>query len=102
MYFGAVYIVPSNSSSNKSKGINADTFLILQKETSTFSPVGGHIILGGGGGGGEDFNSRLGNKLTDYIVSDSNDFLPIDNNFQADSSSFTHRYIQDKNTKASG
>ena len=72
MYFGAVYIVPSNSSSNKSKGINADTFLILQKETSTFSPLGGHIILGGGGG---DFNSRLGNKLTDYIVSDSNDFF---------------------------
>ena len=47
IYFGAVYIVPSNSSSNKSKCIDADTFLILQKEISTFSSLGGHIILGG-------------------------------------------------------
>ena len=36
-------------------------------------------------------------------MSDSNDFLPIDNNtLQTDSSSFTHRYIQDKNTNTSG
>ena len=48
IYFGAVYIVPSNSSSNKSKCIDADTFLTLQKEISTFSTLGGHIILGGG------------------------------------------------------
>ena len=47
IYFGAVYIVPSNSSSNRSKCIDADTFLILQKEISTFSSLGGHIILGG-------------------------------------------------------
>ena len=47
IYFGAVYIVLSNSSSCRSKCIDADTFLILQKERSTF--LGGHIILGGGG-----------------------------------------------------
>ena len=35
-------------------------------------------------------------------MSDSNDFLPIDNTLQTDSSSFTHRYIQDKNTNTSG
>ena len=52
IYFGAVYIVPSNSSSNRSKCIDADTFLILKKQISTFSSLGGHIILGGGGGGG--------------------------------------------------
>ena len=70
MYFGAVYIVPSNSSSDRSKCIDADTFLILQKEISTFSSVGGHIILG------EDFNSRLGNKFKDYIMSVLKDFYP--------------------------
>ena len=55
---------------NRSKYIDADTFLILQKEISTFSSLGGHIILG------EDFNSGLGNKFKDYIMSDSNDFYP--------------------------
>ena len=45
----------------------------------------------------EDFNFRLGNKFKDYIMSDSNNFLPIDNALQTDSSSFMHRYIQDKN-----
>ena len=35
-------------------------------------------------------------------MSNSNDFLPIDNTFQTDSSSFTHRYIQDKNTNTNG
>ena len=49
-----------------------------------------------------DFNSSLGNKFKDSIISDSNDFLPIDNTLQTDSSSFTHRYIQDKNTNTSG
>ena len=29
-------------------------------------------------------------------------FLPTDNTLQTDSSSFTHRYIQDKNTNTSG
>ena len=47
IYFGAVYIVSSNSSFNRSKCIDADTFLVLQKEISTFSSLGGHIILGG-------------------------------------------------------
>ena len=37
-------------------------------------------------------NSRLGNNFKDYIMSDSNDFLRIDNTLQTDSS------IQDKNT----
>ena len=35
-------------------------------------------------------------------MSDSNDFLPLDNTLQNDSSSFTHRYIHDKNTNISG
>ena len=69
-FFEAVCTVPSNSSSNRSKYIDADTFLILQKEISTFSSLGGHIILG------DDFNSGLGNKFKDYIMSDSNDFYP--------------------------
>ena len=46
-YFGAVYIVPSNSSSNRSKCINADIFLILQKEISTFPPFMDISFLGG-------------------------------------------------------
>ena len=35
-------------------------------------------------------------------MSDSNEVLPIDNTLQTDSSSFAHRYIQDKNTNTSG
>ena len=35
-------------------------------------------------------------------MSDSNDFLPIDNTLQTDSSSFIHRYIQDKNVNTNG
>ena len=35
-------------------------------------------------------------------MSDSNDYLPIDNILQTDSSSFIHRYIQDKNTDTNG
>ena len=46
--------------------------MILQKEISSFSSLGGEIILG------EDFNSRLGTKHKDYILSDTNEFLPID------------------------
>ena len=99
IYFGAVYIVPSNFSSDRSKFIDADNCLILRKEIFSFSSLGGHFILGGG-----DFNSRLGNKFKDYIMSDLNDFLPIDNTLQTDSSSFTytHRYIQNKNTNTNG
>ena len=57
-------------------------------------------FLGGGRGG--YFNSRLGNKFKDYITSDSNDFLPIDNTLKTDSRSFTHRYIQNRNTNTNG
>ena len=39
--------------------------MILQKELSSFSSFCGEIILGG------DFNSRLGNKDKDYILSDT-------------------------------
>ena len=35
-------------------------------------------------------------------MSDSNDFLPMDNTLQTGSSSFTHRYIQDKNANTIG
>ena len=46
--------------------------MILQKEISSFPSLGGEIILGG------DFSSRVGNKYNDYILSDTNEFLPID------------------------
>ena len=52
IYYGAVYITPSNSSSTKSR-YSVDTYMILQTEISSFSSIGGEIILGG------DFNSRL-------------------------------------------
>ena len=39
IYFGAVYIVPSNTSSNRSKCIDTDTFLILQKKYLLFLPL---------------------------------------------------------------
>ena len=72
IYFGAVYKTPSNSSSTKSR-YNVDTYMILQKEVCFFSSLGGEIILGG------DFNLRLGNKHKDYIITDTSEFLPIDN-----------------------
>ena len=70
-------------------------FWSYKKKYLLFPPLVDISFLG-------DFNSRLGNKFRNYIVSDSNDFLPIDNTLQTDSSSFTHRYIQDKNTNISG
>ena len=75
--------------------------MILQKEISTFSSLGGHIILGGGGGGGisiQDWEINLKIILCQIEMI----FLPIDNTLQADRSSFIHRYIQDKNTNTNG
>ena len=47
--------------------------MILQKEVFFFSSLGGEIILGG------DFNSRLRNKHKDYIITDTSEFLSIEN-----------------------
>ena len=94
IYFGAVYIIPSNSSSTKSR-YSVNTYMILQKEISSFSSLGGEIILGG------DFNSRLGNKDKDYILSDTNEFLPIDSSI-TETDIFTFRNSQDKKTSTNG
>ena len=74
LYIGVVYIVPSNSSSLNTK---SDAYDILEKEMSYYASLG-DIILGG------DFNSRLGYRFKDYIRTDSNEFLPIDQSFQID------------------
>ena len=92
IYFGAVYKTPSNSSSTKSR-YNVDTYMILQKEVSFFSSLGGEIILGG------DFNSRLGNKHKDYIIKDTSEFLPIDNSI-IEADIITFRNSQDKKTNS--
>ena len=94
IYFGAVYITPSNSSSTKSR-YNVDTYMNLQKEVSFFSSLGGEIILRG------DFNSRLGNKHKDYIITDTSEFLPIDNSI-TETNILTFRNSQDKKTNSSG
>ena len=69
--------------------------MILQKEISSFSSIGGEIILGG------DFNSRLGEKHNDYILSDTNEFLPIDSSV-TETDIFTFRNSQDKKTNTNG
>ena len=94
IYFGAVYITPSNSSSTKSR-YSVDPYMILQKEVSFFSSLNGEIILGG------DFNSRLGNKHKDYIITDTNEFLPIDNSI-IETDILTFRNSQDKKTNSNG
>ena len=63
--------------------------MILQKEISSFSSIGGDIILGG------DFNLRLGNKHKDYILSDTNEFLLIDSSI-TETDILTFRNSQDK------
>ena len=69
--------------------------MILQKEVSFFSSLVGEIILGG------DFNSRLGNKHKDYIITDTSEFLPIYNSIvETDILTFTNR--QDKKTNGNG
>ena len=69
--------------------------MILQKEISSFSSLGCEIILGG------DFNSRLGNKHKDYILSDTNEFLPMDSSI-TENDILTFRNSQDKNSNANG
>ena len=69
--------------------------MILQKEISSFSSLGGEIILGG------DFNSRLGYKHKDYILSDTNEFLPIDSSV-TETDIFAFRNSQDKKTNTNG
>ena len=79
---GAVHITPSNSSSTKTK-YNIDTYMILQKEVSLFNSLGGDILPVG------DFNSRMGTKYKDFIISDSNNFLPTDSSvIQTDTHTF--------------
>ena len=69
--------------------------MILQKEVSSFSSIGGEIILGG------DFNSRLRNKHKDYILSDTNEFLPIDSSI-TETDILTFRNSQDKKKNVNG
>ena len=88
------FILPSNSSSTKSR-YNVDTYMILQKEISSFSSLGCEIIFGG------DFNSRLGDKHKDYILSDTTEFLPIDSSI-TETDIFTFRNSQDKKTNTNG
>ena len=90
LYIGVVYIVPSNSSSLNTK---TDAYDILEKEMSYYASPG-DIILGG------DFNSRLGYRFKDYILTDSNKFLPIDQSFQIDYDNF--RNSQDKKDNSYG
>ena len=69
--------------------------MILQKEISLFNSLGGDILLGG------DFNSRMGIKYKDFIISDSKNFLPIDSSMiQTDTHTF--RSSQDKKSNTNG
>ena len=88
IYFGAVYITPSNSSSTESR-YNVDTNMILQKEVSFFSSLGGEIILG------------MGNKHKDYIITETSEFLPIDNSI-IETDILTFRNSQDEKTNSDG
>ena len=63
--------------------------MILQKEISLFNSLGGDILPGG------DFNSRIGNKYKDFIISDSNNFLPI-NSYMIQTDTHTFRSLQDR------
>ena len=56
----------------------SDAHVILEKEISHYSTLG-NLLIGG------DFNSRLDCKHKDFLLSDSNDFLPIDQAFLSDS-----------------
>ena len=69
--------------------------MILQKEISSFSSIGGEIILRG------DFNSRLGNKHKDYILSDTSEFLPIHSSI-TETEILKFRNSQDKKTNVNG
>ena len=55
-----------------------DAYETLEKEINHFSTLG-NVSIGG------DFNSQLSCKHKDFLVSDSNDFLPIDQAFLLDS-----------------
>ena len=59
------------------------------KELSYSDSRQGEIMLGG------DFNSRPGKKYTDYIISDTNDYLPFDQDLNLDHDNF--RNHKDKN-----
>ena len=94
IYFGAIYIAPPNSSSTQTK-YKIDTYMILRIEISLFNSLGGDILLGG------DFNSRMGNKYKDFIISDSDDLLPLDSHMiQTDTHTF--RSSQDKKFYTNG
>ena len=88
IYIAVCYIVPNNSSYNSS-----DTFDVLEREIHKYSALG-KVILGG------DFNSRLGCKFKDYLISDSSHYLPIDQSLNLDEVFF--RNSQDKNHNTSG
>ena len=90
LFIGVIYISPKNSSNVKHK---QDTYQILEKELSHYSRQG-DIMLGG------DFNSRLGKKYTDYIISDTNDYLPVDQDLSLDHDNF--RNHKDKNENSYG
>ena len=90
LFIGVIYISPKNSSNVKHK---QDTYQILEKELSHYSRQG-DIMLGG------DFNSRLGKKYTDYIISETNDYLPVDQDLSLDHDNF--RNHKDKNENSYG
>ena len=85
LFIEVIYISPKNFSNVKHK---QDTYQIPEKELSHYSRQG-DIMLGG------DFNSRLGKKYTDYIISDTNDYLPVDQDLSLDHDNF--RNHKDKN-----
>ena len=67
--------------------------MILQKEISLFNSLGDDILLGG------DFNSRMGTKYKDFIISDSYNFLPIDSSMiQTDTYKFRNSQDKKSNT----
>ena len=84
LYIGVVYIIPSNFSSLNHM---SDAYETLEKEISHYSTLG-NVLIGG------DCNSRLGCKHKDFLVSDSNDFLPIGQTLLLDSEKF--RNTKDK------
>ena len=47
---------------------------------------------------GGDFNSSLGKKYTDYIISDTNDYLPVDQDLNLDHDSFRNQKDNNENS----
>ena len=72
--------------SSYSRDLDHDVLECLDNEVSEFSQKGDVILCG-------DFNARVANE-NDFIVNDSNSFVPLHNNYSIDNS-LMHRNSHD-------